>query len=135
MKLYDKNTLKNSFIFALIGFLMIPLMVWAIDTVATGFRATATEKKIDIIAASEPGHTVNDCYYVRSKTASDYFVPSKTSAEWTAFKNNHSTSQMEKWKCSIPENSCRIGYDYLIDGDDAPIRYTPYTNNTNTWQT
>ena len=69
MKLYDKNTLKNTIAFAVIGFLMVPLIVWAIDTVATGFRATATEKKID--AHSE-------CYYVRSTNANDYFVPTKT---------------------------------------------------------
>ena len=134
MKLYDKNTLKNIGVFTLIGILLIPAVVWAIDTVATGFRATATEKKIDIVAASEAWHTANDCYYVRSKTASDYFVPSKTSAEWSAYKSNHSTAEMEKWVCWVPENNCRISYDWLIDWDDAPIKYTPYTNNTSTYQ-
>ena len=129
MKLYDKNTLKNTIAFAVIGFLMIPLIVWAIDTVATGFRATSTEKKINMTT-----HT-NKCYYVRSKTASDYFVPTKTAAEWTAFDNNHSTAQMEKWACGVQENNCRVGYDYLIDGDDAPIRYAGYTDNTNTYDT
>ena len=107
---------------------MLPLIVWAIDTVATGFRATATEKKIDMTT-----HT-NECYYVRSTTASDYFVPTKTAAEWTAFAWAHG-SVMEKWKCGIPENSCRIWYDYRIDGNDAPIRYTAFTNNTTTYQT
>ena len=135
MKLYDKNTLKNTIAFAVIGFLMVPLIVWAIDTVATGFRATATEKKIDIVAASDGWHTTSKCYYVRSKTASDYFVPTKTEEEWSAFDDNHSTTQMEKWVCWVQENNCRVGYDYRIDWDDAPIRYTPYTNNTTTYQT
>ena len=77
MKLYDKNTLKNSLIFTIIGLLMLPVIAWAIDTVATGFRATATEKKIN-------AH--NQCYYVRSTNANDYFVPTKTATEWTAFR-------------------------------------------------
>jgi len=42
---------------------------------------------------------------------------------------------MEKWACGVQENRCRVGYDYLIDGDDAPIRYTPYTINTNAYNT
>ena len=129
MKLYDKNTLKNTIAFAVIGFLMVPLIVWAIDTVATGFRATSIEKKINMTT-----HT-NKCYYVRSKTASDYFVPTKTAAEWTAFDSNHSTAQMEKWVCGVLENSCLIYYDWKIDGDDAPTRDTGYTDNTTTYKT
>ncbi len=36
--------------------------------------------------------------------------------------------------CSVPKNGCRVWYDYLIDGDNAPERYTPYTN-TSTYKT
>ena len=54
--------------------------VSALNTIGAWFQTTASNTTID-------AH--NECRQVRHTWSQSYFVPTRTSAEWTAFRNNH----------------------------------------------
>ncbi len=76
MKNINSKILFSSFLGAIC---IVPLSVWAINTVATGFQTTTSDVEID-------AHST--CQNVKHTWSNSYFVPTKTSAEWSAFRNN-----------------------------------------------
>ena len=63
----------------LISILFVVSIVYAIDTVAEGYQVGSTAKTIDAHGT---------CRTVKTDSGSDIFVPTKTAAEWTAFRDN-----------------------------------------------
>ncbi len=60
-------------------FVLIPALVFALNTVATGFQVSSTPASID-------AHGV--CQKVNATDGKTYFVPTNTSTEWSAFRAN-----------------------------------------------
>ncbi len=115
-------------VFVLVLF-SIPTGAFAIDTVATGFRVDGiTPYEIDAWSA---------CRVVISENSNTYFVPTKTSSEWSSFRSVHEPNgtDLKVYNCSLPASQCRVKYQYKIDKGSAAEKYTPYTNNTTTYQT
>ncbi len=73
------NNLKISISLLLSTIFIVPFSVWAINTVSTGYQTTTTDTEID-------AHST--CQNVRHTGSNSYFVPTKTSSEWLAFRNN-----------------------------------------------
>lgn len=66
------------------AFLLIPLVAFAINTVDTGYQVLdGTTVQIDAHGT---------CKKVTNSTANDYFVPTKTSTEWSTFRSNLPTN-------------------------------------------
>ena len=63
----------------MIGILLVPTLIFAINTVETGFKIDTTKREID-------AHSICKETYVTSGS-NEYFVPTKTEPEWTAFRN------------------------------------------------
>jgi|GEM_PF-3789826 len=79
MKFYDPARLKYLVALVVAGAVLIPAASWGINTVATGYQTTTSEVSVD-------AHS--DCQKLSHTGSTSYFVPTKTSAEWTAFQNN-----------------------------------------------
>ena len=72
------NKKKRSILIIVVLF-FTPLFVWAINTVATGYKTTTSNQTIN-------AHGV--CRQVQHTASTSYFVPTKTSNEWLQFRNN-----------------------------------------------
>lgn len=71
--------LKENSLLLILGIILSPLLVYAINSVDTGFNVASNETKtID-------AHGI--CKIVINNSANNYFVPTKTAEEWTAFRN------------------------------------------------
>lgn len=74
---------------------MVPSYMWGIDTVATGYKLNdSTTRSVEINAWSNCKALWNN------STTKDYFIPTKTSGEWTAFLNN-TPSDITKYNCPV----------------------------------
>lgn len=113
-----KKISSKAIIISLIGAIcIVPLGVWAINTVATGYKTTTTDRKVY-------AHGV--CNEVRHTGWSAYFVPTKTSAEWSAVRNN-SPSWLAISTCctSIPAQTLEIKSD-CAGGWRTPVACPPW---------
>lgn len=79
MKFYDSARLKHLLTLLLLGMIVIPLSVWGLGNIATGFRAQGSPVNIE-------AHGI--CKKVANATGKDLFVPTKTSGEWSTFRGN-----------------------------------------------
>jgi len=117
--------LKNSIKAIVVAVLFLPFSAFAINTIATGFQVDAANP-YEINAFSV-------CKVARSLNGNTYFIPTKTSTEWSEVRSKHNTSEIEMYDCSLPASQCRVGYQYKIDNKIGSVKYTPYSNNTNTY--
>ena len=103
-----------SIVIGLVSF--VAVTVYGINTTDTGFQVNAGVSNVTVDAWGT-------CNKVSNASAKNYFVPTKTSAEWTAFRN------------SLPANvtlsaCCTTGYlDGDLDGDGAGV-YGCYSSGT-----
>jgi len=74
-----KKLSKKIIVLVFITICIVPLWVWAINTVATGYKTTTTDRKVN-------AHWI--CNEVKHTGWTAYFVPTKTSAEWAAVRSN-----------------------------------------------
>ncbi len=91
MKFFSKKSNKSLLTLLAVLFLAIPLTVFAINTVSTGFQVGSSNVKIDAHGT---------CKQVRS-TSGTLFVPTKSSAEWSAFRSNKPSG--------VTLSSCYVG--------------------------
>lgn len=70
---------KNFFLLTLGAFVVIPGIVFALNTIVSGFQVSSTPVSID-------AHGV--CQKVNATDGKTYFVPTNTSTEWSAFRAN-----------------------------------------------
>ncbi len=91
MKFFSKKSNKSLLTLLAVLFLAIPLTVFAINTVSTGFQVGPSNVKIDAHGT---------CKQVRS-TSGTLFVPTKSSAEWSAFRSNKPSG--------VTLSSCYVG--------------------------
>ncbi len=80
MKLFDPKRTRHLIALLLAGAFMVPSYVWGLNTVTTGFQ-TGSASNIKEIDA----HTI--CRDIHHTGSNSYFVPTKFSNEWTAFRN------------------------------------------------
>ncbi len=93
---------KNKIILAiLLWILIIPTATWAIWGIFSGFRTTSTNQIIDV-------HGV--CKWIKNTWSKNYFVPTKTSIEWSTFLTNK-PSDVAETSCSI-NGICNSAYTY-----------------------
>jgi len=71
-------------------FFWVPLWVWAINTVNTWYKTTTAIVEID-------AHST--CRTVRHTGSISYFVPTKSSAEWSAFRANEPSNIVTNTCC------------------------------------
>jgi len=77
-----KNKLEKYWLLLLVLF-FLPIIVFALNTWDTGYRINHGGDTKEVIVGSADG----DCHKVTNNHASnDYFVPTKTTAEWNAFE-------------------------------------------------
>ena len=110
----------------LLFLVMIPFAVYAIGTIATGFRIDAqTSVPVAIDAHSE-------CWNVKNQSSAlDYFVPTKIATEWTNFRAAYMNIRpADIYPCELPNTQCRLHYQYKIDNKMGEIKWTPWTDNT-----
>lgn len=79
MNPFFRQSTKLSVIIA--GFAILPLVVIAINTVATGYRINNATNDLEIDA-----HTT--CKKVSNASGRDHFIPTKTSLGWQRFRDN-----------------------------------------------
>lgn len=79
MKNTKKHLIQGWSIILVTLLFVVPGIVYAINTVATGFQVNATAKIIDAHGT---------CHNVSTTDGSTQFVATKTSAEWASFRNN-----------------------------------------------
>src|SRR3989338_6905941 len=72
---------KKRLFYIVLGVILIPLIVYGINTAATGYRVNAGTTSPEIDA-----HGV--CKKVVNTGSKDHFVPTSTSAGWSAFRSN-----------------------------------------------
>ncbi len=75
------NLNKKRIFISLVFFILIPILVLAINTIGTGFKTTETDQLID-------AHGV--CKQVKHSGLVEYFVPTKTFIEWESFYTDYS---------------------------------------------
>ena len=119
IKFHDPQKWHHVLILVVMGMVMIPAYTWALNTISTGYRTTTSNQVIN-------GHGV--CQQVRHTSGLAAFVPTKTSAEWAAFRAN-APSNVALSSCPL---NCRVGYQFRNDPALSPVRYTPYTGTGTT---
>ena len=107
---------------------LFPFATFAIDTPIEGYSVGNTQS-VEVDA-----HGV--CKILLSKSATTYFVPTKTSAEWvTSFLNQSQLgTRFQNHDCSIVQSQCAVGYRYRLDNGASAQKFTPATNNTGIYQ-
>ena len=126
MKFYCPKRNRHLIALLLAGMFLVPAWSLALNTAETGFKVETSDQRIN-------AHGV--CLYLNSKTATDWFVPTKSATEWADFRGHSNfASRFDNYACGLRENGCRIKYQQTTDEGETPIGYTPYTNNTTTYQ-
>ena len=145
----DKKTEKkkikiSSRIVYIISLLLVSLsigaiVVFAINTISTGYKVEDYIYNRLIIPPAVPPSAIQYCAWIDNNNCpgTAIFIPTKTSAEWVAFKNNYPSSCLDVcqdddsyisqtgWFPSL--NACG-SLDYNCDGE-LTKRYTVYTGS------
>lgn len=80
----------------------LPLIVYAINTVSTGYKSTPSST-----------HTIDAhgvCKNVTNNSSISYFVSTKSSGEWSAFRNNLPSG--------VSLSDCCVSHDHIICNGD-----------------
>jgi len=92
-------TRKKFLIFVAAFLIGAPVVVFALNTIATGFQVASTQVTID-------AHGV--CKKVNATDGKSYFVPTNTAGEWSAFRANKPSG--------VSLGSCGGSIDYTVPG-------------------
>ena len=83
---------KLKIVILILAFALVPPTIWAIDTVSSGYKTTTSNKEVNAHGT---------CQLVKHTGGTSYFVPTKTSSEWSAFRSNKPSavqlSQCTQW--------------------------------------
>lgn|GEM_PF-5540349 len=96
-------------LFVLCGLAFTSLVVYAINTVATGYKITPGS------SAAIDAHGV--CNVVNNNSSSTYFVPTKTATEWSYFRS-YLPSGVSLGSCCVP-GLCKACPGPTVPADDS----------------
>jgi len=115
MKFYCPKRNRHLAALLLAGMFLVPSFAWGINTISTGFKTTSTPVMVD-------AH--NNCKQLSQPGGGEaFFVPTKTSTEWSTFLSNKPAA-IDANGCPA-QISCQVRYRIKDANNTSPWQQTP----------